>query len=282
MGGSTMTTSPMIAFYDGHQIPQLGYGVWQVENDVTEDVVGQALAAGYRHIDTAHIYGNESGVGAALRASGLDRDDVFITSKLWNDDHGYDATLKAFDATMENLGLDVLDLFLIHFPVPSKTLRVETWKAFIELHKQGRIRSIGVSNFRVEDLEELEAATGIIPVINQIELHPYFGQQQLREYHASKAIVTESWSPLGQGGGELTDPVIADIATAHGATPAQVIIAWHLALGLVVIPKSETPERIVANFESLDLRLSATEIAAISALDKGESGRQGANPNTLS
>lgn len=277
-----MTTSPMIAFYDGHQIPQLGYGVWQVENDVTEDVVGQALAAGYRHIDTAHIYGNESGVGAALRASGLDRDDVFITSKLWNDDHGYDATLKAFDATMENLGLDVLDLFLIHFPVPSKTLRVETWKAFIELHKQGRIRSIGVSNFRVEDLEELEAATGIIPVINQIELHPYFGQQQLREYHASKAIVTESWSPLGQGGGELTDPVIADIATAHGATPAQVIIAWHLALGLVVIPKSETPERIVANFESLDLRLSATEIAAISALDKGESGRQGANPNTLS
>lgn len=277
-----MTISPMIAFYDGHQIPQLGYGVWQVENDVTEDVVGQALAAGYRHIDTAHIYGNESGVGAALRASGLDRDDVFITSKLWNDDHGYDATLKAFDATMENLGLDVLDLFLIHFPVPSKTLRVETWKAFIELHKQGRIRSIGVSNFRVEDLEELEAATGIIPVINQIELHPYFGQQQLREYHASKAIVTESWSPLGQGGGELTDPVIADIATAHGATPAQVIIAWHLALGLVVIPKSETPERIVANFESLDLRLSATEIAAISALDKGESGRQGANPNTLS
>ncbi|WP_022871087.1 aldo/keto reductase [Yaniella halotolerans] len=277
-----MTTSPMIAFYDGHQIPQLGYGVWQVENDVTEDVVGQALAAGYRHIDTAHIYGNESGVGAALRASGLDRDDVFITSKLWNDDHGYDATLKAFDATMENLGLDVLDLFLIHFPVPSKTLRVETWKAFIELHKQGRIRSIGVSNFRVEDLEELEAATGIIPVINQIELHPYFGQQQLREYHASKAIVTESWSPLGQGGGELTDPVIADIATAHGATPAQVIIAWHLALGLVVIPKSETPERIVANFESLDLRLSATEIAAISALDKGESGRQGANPNTFS
>lgn len=277
-----MTTSPMIAFYDGHQIPQLGYGVWQVENDVTEDVVGQALAAGYRHIDTAHIYGNESGVGAALRASGLDRDDVFITSKLWNDDHGYDATLKAFDATMENLGLDVLDLFLIHFPVPSKTLRVETWKAFIELHKQGRIRSIGVSNFRVEDLEELEAATGIIPVINQIELHPYFGQQQLRDYHASKGIVTESWSPLGQGGGELTDPVIADIATAHGATPAQVIIAWHLALGLVVIPKSETPERIVANFESLDLRLSATEIAAISALDKGESGRQGANPNTLS
>lgn len=277
-----MTISPMIAFYDGHQIPQPGYGVWQVENDVTEDVVGQALAAGYRHIDTAHIYGNESGVGAALRASGLDRDDVFITSKLWNDDHGYDATLKAFDATMENLGLDVLDLFLIHFPVPSKTLRVETWKAFIELHKQGRIRSIGVSNFRVEDLEELEAATGIIPVINQIELHPYFGQQQLREYHASKAIVTESWSPLGQGGGELTDPVIADIATAHGATPAQVIIAWHLALGLVVIPKSETPERIVANFESLDLRLSATEIAAISALDKGESGRQGANPNTLS
>ena len=277
-----MTTSPMIAFYDGHQIPQLGYGVWQVENDVTEDVVGQALAAGYRHIDTAHIYGNESGVGAALRASGLDRDDVFITSKLWNDDHGYDATLKAFDATMENLGLDVLDLFLIHFPVPSKTLRVETWKAFIELHKQGRIRSIGVSNFRVEDLEELEAATGIIPVINQIELHPYFGQQQLRDYHASKGIVTESWSPLGQGGGELTDPVIADIATVHGATPAQVIIAWHLALGLVVIPKSETPERIVANFESLNLQLTDTEIAAISALDKGESGRQGANPNTFS
>ncbi|MDN5704319.1 MAG: aldo/keto reductase [Yaniella sp.] len=277
-----MPQSPMISFHDGNSIPQLGYGVWQVENDVTQDVVGQALAAGYRHIDTAHIYGNESGVGAALRASGLDRNEVFITSKLWNDDHGYDTTLKAFNATMDNLGLDVLDLFLIHFPVPSKTLRVETWKAFIELHKQGRIRSIGVSNFRIEDLEELEAETGVIPVINQIELHPYFVQQQLRDYHASKGIVTESWSPLGQGGGELTDPVIADIANAHGATPAQVIIAWHLALGLVVIPKSETPERIVANFESLELQLNDAEVDAISALDKGEQGRQGVNPNTPS
>lgn len=277
-----MTQTPMVSFHDGNSIPQLGYGVWQVEHEITADVVGQALAAGYRHIDTAHIYGNEAGVGQALRASSLDRNDVFITSKLWNDDHGYDAALKAFDATMKNLGLDVLDLYLIHFPVPTKSLRVDTWKAFIELHKQGRIRSIGVSNFRIEDLEQLEAATGVIPVINQIELHPYFAQQQLRDYHASKGIVTESWSPLGQGGGELTDQVITDIANAHGATPAQVIIAWHLALGLVVIPKSVTPQRIVANFESLNLQLTDAEVQAINALDKGEDGRQGANPNTFS
>lgn len=277
-----MTTSPMITFHDGKQIPQLGYGVWQVANDVTEDVVGQALAAGYRHIDTARDYGNEAGVGAAVRASSLDRDDVFITSKLWNDDQGYDNALTAFDATMEDLGLDVLDLFLIHFPVPSRSLRVDSWKAMIELHQQGRIRSIGVSNFRIEDLEELEAETGVVPVLNQIELHPYFTQQQLRDYHASKDIVTESWSPLGQGGGELTDPVIAEIAGTHGASPAQVIIAWHLALGLVVIPKSETPERIVSNFESLNLKLSDAEVQAISALDKGEDGRQGVNPHTFS
>lgn len=276
-----MTSSPLVSFHDGNSIPQLGYGVWQVENEITADVVGQALAAGYRHIDTAHEYGNESGVGAALHASQVDRNEVFVTSKLWNDDHGYDTALKAFEVTMENLGLEKLDLFLIHFPVPSKTLRVDTWKAFIELHNQGRIRSIGVSNFRIEDLEELESATGVVPVINQIELHPYFGQQELRAYHAQKGIVTESWSPLGQGGGELTDPVIIEIADAHGATPAQVIIAWHLALGLVVIPKSVTPERIVSNFAALDVQLTDVEIEAISALDKGQAGRRGANPSTF-
>lgn len=175
-----MTVSPTITFHDGRSIPQLGYGVWQVENDVAADVVGQALTAGYRHVDTARSYRNEAGVGRAVRTSGLDRDQVFVTSKLWNTDHGRDAALQAFDATMNDLGLDELDLFLIHFPVPSQGLAVETWRALVELHEQGRVRSIGVSNFRIQDLEKIEAETGVLPVINQIELHPYFTQPELR------------------------------------------------------------------------------------------------------
>ncbi|MEE1619585.1 aldo/keto reductase [Brachybacterium sp. J153] len=274
-----MTVSPRLSFHDGRSIPQLGFGVWQVSNEEAADVVVTALETGYRHIDTARGYNNEAGVGEALRRSGLPRDDVFVTSKVPNQDQGRDATLRSFDASMSDLGLDVLDLYLIHWPAPSKGLAVETWKALTELHEQGRIRSIGVSNFRREDLEKIEHATGIVPVINQIELHPYFNQPELREYHAEKNIVTESWSPLGQGGGELEDPVIAEIAEAVGATTAQVVLAWNLALGNVVIPKSVTPERIAANFASLEVTLSEEQIAAITALHKGEAGRRGGNPD---
>ena len=274
-----MTTSPTVPFRDGRAIPQLGYGVWQVENEVAADVVVKALEAGYRHIDTARGYNNEAGVGEALRRAGLPRDEVFVTSKVPNQDQGRDATLRSFDATMKDLGLDELDLYLIHWPAPSKGLAVETWKALIELQEQGRIRSIGTSNFRIEDLEKLEAETGVLPVLNQIELHPYFSQKELREVHAEKGIVTEAWSPLGQGGGELSDPVVTAIAEAHGATPAQVLIAWNLAIGNVTIPKSVTPERIVQNFASLEVSLTEDEVAQISALDKGADGRQGGHPD---
>ncbi|MDN6329946.1 MAG: aldo/keto reductase, partial [Brachybacterium sp.] len=256
----------------------LGYGVWQVENEVAADVVVTALEAGYRHVDTARGYNNEVGVGQALRTTDLPRDDIFVTSKVPNQDQGYDATLASFDATMTDLGLEELDLYLIHWPAPSAGLAVGTWKALISLQEQGRIRSIGTSNFRMEDLIQLESETGVVPVLNQIELHPYFNQPELRDFHAAKGIVTESWSPLGQSGGELEDPVITQIAETHDATPAQVMIGWNLALGNVVIPKSVTPERIAANFASLELSLSEDEVAQISALHKGEDGRRGKHP----
>ena len=250
----------------------------KMENDVAAEVVPKALLSGYRHIDTARAYGNEEGVGRALKAASLPRDEVFVTSKVPNEAQGYESTLRSVEASLADLGLEELDLHLIHWPRPTEGLAVDTWKALVHLHEQGYIRSIGVSNFRVEDLELVEAETGVRPVLNQIELHPYFTQPELREYHASKGILTESWSPLGQGGGELEDPVVTRIAESHGATPAQVVIAWNLALGNVVIPKSVTPERIVANFASLELELSADEVEAISALHKGEEGRRGGRP----
>lgn len=271
-----MTSSPVLTFHDGHTIPALGYGVWQVADDVAETVVAEALRVGYRHIDTAKLYGNEAGVGRAIRHSGIPRDDIFVTTKLWNDDQGRDNVLRAFDASMERLGFDVLDLYLIHWPTPKRNLYVETWQAFIELKQSGRVRSIGVSNFPSEQLDELAATTGVVPVINQIELHPYLNQAGLRAYDASHGIVTQAWSPLGQGGELLADPVITSIATAHGATPAQVVLAWHLALGNVVIPKSVTPERIASNFAALDVTLTAEEIAAIDGLDEGR--RLGPDP----
>ncbi|MGP9745258.1 aldo/keto reductase [Brachybacterium sp. AOP29-B2-41] len=274
-----MITSPSIAFRDGRSIPQLGYGVWKVENAVAADVVVRALEAGYRQVDTARGYNNEAGVGQALTTAGLARDEVFVTSKVPNQDQGREATLASFDATMEDLGLEELDLYLIHWPAPSKGLAVETWKALVELQEQGRIRSIGTSNFRIGDLTVLESETGVLPVLNQIELHPYLNQPELREFHASKGIITQSWSPLGQGGGELEDPVITRIAEAHRATPAQVLIAWNLALGNVVIPKSVTPERIVSNFASLELTLTEDEVAQINALHKGPEARRGPNPD---
>lgn len=275
-----MTTyeSPQLTFNDGRTIPQLGYGVWKVKDDVAEKVVSLAFDAGYRHVDTARIYGNEAGVGRAVAASGLERSDLFVTTKVWNADQGYQQTLDAFDASMERMGMEFIDLFLIHWLQPKQGKHVETWKALIELQKSGRVGSIGVCNFTAEALAELEDATGIVPAIHQVETHPFFPQTALREYEASRGILHQSWSPLGQGSELLGNQVLTDIAAKHGATPAQVVIAWHLALGLVVIPKSETPERIVENWESLGVTLDDEDIAAINGLDRGEEGRIGPDP----
>ncbi|MDO4897727.1 MAG: aldo/keto reductase [Rothia sp. (in: high G+C Gram-positive bacteria)] len=273
-------TTPTVTFNDGKTIPQLGYGVWQVENDVAEKVVGLALDAGYRHIDTAKIYGNEEGTGKAIAASGVAREDIFLTTKVWNDEQGFDAALAAAEASLERLGTDYLDLLLIHWAKPAQGLYVDTWKALIELQKQGKARSIGVSNFPEEQLREIIAETGVVPAIHQIELHPYFAQENLREVHAELGIATQAWSPLGNGSDLLANETIGKIAEAHGATPAQVVLAWHRALGNVAIPKSVTPERIVENFASLNLTLTDDEVAAISALSR-EDGRIGPDPATI-
>lgn len=275
-----MTNSPVLTFNDGNTIPQLGFGVWQVEDDVAERVVLQAFEAGFRHIDTAKIYGNEAGVGRAIEHSGLAPEDIFITTKLWNADQGYESTLAAFDASMERLGLETLDLYLIHWMQPKRDTYVETWKAFIELQRQGRVKTIGVSNFTKEGLQRLIDETGVVPAINQIELHPFFNQAALREFNASQGILTQAWSPLGQGGELLASPIVAAIAEKHGATPAQVIIAWHLAIGNVVIPKSVTESRIRENYAALDVTLDETDLEAIDNLDRSaeNAGRIGADP----
>jgi 2,5-diketo-D-gluconate reductase A len=275
-----MTESPLLAFHDGRTIPQLGYGVWQVEDEVAEKVVGEAFRAGYRHIDTARIYGNEEGVGRAIASSGLDRSELFITTKLWNADQGYESTLQAFDESMERLGLETLDLYLIHWLQPKQGKYVDTWKALIELQRRGRVKSIGVSNFTVDALEEIIAETGVVPVINQVETHPYFNQAELRAFEADKGILHQAWSPLGQGQGLLDDATLRAIADRRGATVAQIVIAWHLALGNVVIPKTVTAARIAENFGALDVVLEDEDIAAIDALDKGAAGRIGADPAT--
>ncbi|OFI38647.1 oxidoreductase [Arthrobacter sp. SW1] len=273
-----MTSSPDLTFNDGNSIPQLGYGVWQVEDDVAEKVVRQAFEAGYRHIDTAKIYGNEAGVGRAIAASGLKPEEIFITTKLWNADQGYESTLEAFEASMDRLGLETLDLYLIHWMQPKQDKYVDTWKALIELQKRGRVKSIGVSNFSKEGLQRLIDESGVVPAIHQIELHPFFNQAELREFNAANGILTQAWSPLGQGGELLSDETIAGIAAKHGATPAQVVIAWHLAIGNVVIPKSVTAERIVENYAALDVTLDEADIAAINGLDRGADGRIGPDP----
>ena len=258
-------------------IPTVGFGVWQVPDDQVEAAVVAALDAGYRHVDTARLYGNEAGVGRALAASDVDRDDVFVTTKVWNTDHGRDATLTAFDGSIGRLGVDVLDLFLIHWPAPGRDRYVETWQALRELRDAGRVRAIGVCNFHPAHLQRLFDETGEWPSINQVELHPYLQQSAVREFDAEHGIVTESWSPLASGKRVLDDPVIGRIAQDHGATPAQVVIAWHLALGLVVLPKSVTPSRIVENLAATDVVLSDDDLAAIAALDRGF--RTGPNPD---
>jgi 2,5-diketo-D-gluconate reductase A len=265
-----------ITLNDGRVMPQLGLGVWQSPREVTALAVRSALAAGYRSVDTAAIYRNEAEVGEGVRASGLDRAELFVTTKLWNEDQGYDSALRANEASLQRLGMDYVDLYLIHWPAPGQGRYLETWKALIRLRDEGRARSIGVSNFAVEHLERIVGETGVVPAVNQVELHPRFQQADLRAAHERLGLATESWSPLGQGA-LLADPEVARIAARHGKTPAQAIIRWHLDLGLIAIPKSVTPARIEQNFHVFDFKLDAQDLAAMAALDDRH-GRIGPNP----
>ncbi|WP_329625508.1 aldo/keto reductase [Streptomyces sp. NBC_01255] len=257
-------------------MPQLGFGVWQVPDDEAATAVATALEAGYRSIDTAAIYQNERGTGQAVAASGIPREELFVTTKLWNSDQGYDATMRAFDASLDKLGLDHVDLYLIHWPLPSKDAYVDTYRALEKIHADGRARAIGVSNFLPEHLERLIGETSVVPAVNQIELHPQLQQTASRETHARHGIATEAWSPLGQGKGLLEVPAIVAIARKHERTPAQVVLRWHLQLGNVVIPKSVTPSRIRENIDVFDFTLDPEDLAAIAALD--ENRRIGPDP----
>ncbi len=271
-----MTDFPRIALNDDHTIPQIGLGVFQTPNDIARSVVRAALQVGYRHIDTAAAYQNEEGVGEGIRASGMARDEIFVTTKVWNDDQGYDRTLSALAASLNRLKLEDVDLYLIHWPSPQRNLFVETWRALIKAKDEGLTRSIGVSNFEVEHLDRLIGETGITPALNQIELHPRFQQKRLHHANTERGIMTEAWSPLGRGK-LLADPVIVRIANKHGRTPAQVIIRWHLDSGFVVIPKSVNASRIKENHDVFGFALDADDLEAIEKLDD-PNGRIGPNP----
>jgi 2,5-diketo-D-gluconate reductase A len=271
-----------IRLNDGSTIPQLGFGVFQIPPEDTADAVREALEVGYRHIDTAEMYGNEAGVGEGVRSFGLDRADVFVTSKLSNAAHWPDDARRAFDETLSALGFDYIDLFLIHWPLP--TLYdgdfVSTWRTLEEFKRDGRARSIGVSNFQVAHLERLAAETDTVPAVNQIELHPYFLNEEVRAYGEAQGIATEAWSPIAQGN-VLDDPVIAGIAERVDRTPAQVVLRWHIQRGSIVFPKSTTPSRIHENFELFDFELAPQDVEKIDNLDRGEAGRQGPNPDSF-
>ena len=273
-----MTFVANVTLNDGHTIPQLGFGVFQVPQEQTYDAVAAALKSGYRSIDTAKAYGNEEAVGRAIADSDIAREDLFITTKLWNDDHGFDSAIAACEKSLGQLGLDYLDLYLIHWPVPAKDQYVASYQAFEQLRSTGRVRSIGVSNFTVDHLQRLLKETSIVPVLNQIELHPNFTQKELRAFHAEHGIATEAWSPLAQG--DLLDNAeLGAIAQAHGKTAAQVVLRWHMQLGNIAIPKSVTPERIVANIDIFDFELTGDEMVTIDGLGNGE--RRGPDPETF-
>ncbi|MFE7136017.1 aldo/keto reductase [Streptomyces sp. NPDC057638] len=271
-----MSTVPSVPLNSGFAMPQLGFGVYLVPDEEAAAVVTTALEAGYRSIDTASLYGNEKGTGQALAATALPREELFITTKLWNADQGYDRTLRAFDASLDRLGLEYVDLYLIHWPLPGKGKYVDTYKALEKILADGRARSIGVSNFLPEHLDRLLAETSVVPAVNQIELHPQFAQAASRAYHAEHGIVTESWSPIGAGKGLLEVPTVVAIARKHGRSPAQVVLRWHTQLGLVAIPKSATPSRIRENIDIFDFELDADDLAAFAALDEGR--RLGPDP----
>lgn len=271
-----MTCAPLVEMNDGRSIPVIGFGVWQVPDDVVVDATLKALEVGYRHIDTAYLYLNERGVGEALRRSGLDRDDIFVTTKVWNTDHGYDETLRAFDKSTGLLGIDEVDLYLIHWPTPARDIYLDSWRALIRLREEGRARSIGVSNFHEAHLRKIIDETGVIPAINQIELHPWLPQTHMRDIDARLGIKTEAWSPLGSGR-LIDDPVIAEVASKHGKSPAQVMVRWSLQLGNIVLPKSVTPERIEQNIDVFDFVLDDADMAAIATLESGR--RTGPNPD---
>jgi 2,5-diketo-D-gluconate reductase A len=270
-------TVPTIALNNGVHIPQLGFGVFQIDPDETKEATLTAFEVGYRHIDTAQMYGNEEGVGQAIAASGLDRDDIFVTSKLNNGFHAHDDALAEFDKTLERLGVEKIDLFLIHWPLPGIDVDfVETWKALEEIYASGRARSIGVSNFQPTHLRRIVQEADVVPAVNQIEVHPFLTQDDVRAVNAEHGVATEAWSPIAKGQ-VLDNPVITGIANDHGKTPAQVVLRWHVQRGDIVFPKSVTSERVQENFEIFDFELSPSELGFISALNKDE--RTGPNPD---
>ncbi|HOB56584.1 MAG: aldo/keto reductase [Microbacteriaceae bacterium] len=271
-------TTPRITLNDGTTIPQLGFGVFRVDPEETERIVSDALEVGYRHIDTAAIYGNEIGVGRAIAASGIPRDELYITTKLWNSDQGTQSAIDAMDLSLEKLGLDHVDLYLIHWPRPDLDRYLESWHTLEQLKADGKTTSIGVSNFHIPHLERVIGESGTVPAVDQIELHPAFAQRPIREYAASKGIAIEAWGPLGQGKYDLFGmPAVADAARAHGVSPAQAVIRWHLQHGIIVFPKSNSRERIAQNFDVFGFELTAAEMAAIDGLDQGM--RVGSNPD---
>ncbi|MET7903931.1 aldo/keto reductase [Streptomyces sp. NPDC005336] len=274
-----MSKVPFITLNNGVRMPQLGFGVWQVPDDEAQVAVRNALEAGYRSIDTAAIYGNEEGTGKALAASGIARDELFVTTKLWNSDQGYDSALRAFDTSLTKLGLDYVDLYLIHWPLPEVDKYADTWKAFEKIYAEGRAKAIGLSNFHPAHIQRLLSETSIAPVIDQVELHPQLQQADLRAFNSRHDIVTEAWSPLGQGKGLLENPKLAAIAAKHGKSPAQVVLRWHLDLGNVVIPKSVTPSRIKENLDVFDFELDSEDLSTIDAMDAGN--RLGPDPDTF-
>jgi 2,5-diketo-D-gluconate reductase A len=269
---------PRVALNDGTTIPQLGLGVYKVADDEAERVVRIALDEGYRHVDTATLYGNEAGVGRAIRASGLDRDDVYLTTKVWNTAHGYDETLRAFDESLDRLGTDHVDLYLIHWPAPARDRYVETYRALETIRAEGRARSIGVSNFSITHLERLLGETGVVPAVDQVEAHPWLPQRELRAFGDAHGIVTEAWSPLARGR-ILDDSVLLGIAERHGVSTAQVVIRWHLQQGMVVIPKSATASRIRSNLDVFGFELDDADLAAIAGLESGR--RTGSHPDDV-